>query len=163
MFCKFHSIFSFFYQLHINLYIRLSFYLIVDGQEKVMEKKLVDSLFESGKIKNVLELSEDFVKTLKSLWEDEDSEERSFGKEKFINLMSARFHDCCQSSVHKVLERTGLSEKFSKDFLNHVEEDSLHMNLWEWIQHFVRSSLDKEINKGINWLKQQQHCNIKSV
>jgi hypothetical protein len=106
----------------------------------------VRNLISSGKIKDILQLKEGFYEELKEGLEEEEEfeDEPSCPEELIIQLMSNRFQSCSEESMkmNEILEKVGFDSQFAEDFANHIEADPLDMSLWDWIHHFVVSTLD---------------------
>ncbi len=108
----------------------------------------------SGKIKDILQLKEGFYEELKEGLEEEEEfeDEPSSPKEIILQLMSNRFESCSEESMtmFEILENVGFDSQFAEDYANHIEADPLDMSRWDWIHHFVVSSLDHLLMKCLN-------------
>jgi hypothetical protein len=114
----------------------------------------VRNSISSGKIKDILQLKQEFYEELKQfLQEAELEDEPSSPKEIIIHLMSNRFQYCSGESMQmiEILEKVGFDSQFAEDFANHIEADPLDMSLWDWIDHFVVSTLDHLWMKCAEW------------
>jgi hypothetical protein len=115
----------------------------------------VRNSIRSGKIKDILQLKEGFYEELKACLEEEEEyeDEPSSPKEVILQLMSNRFQSCSEESMqmNEILEKVGFDSQFAEDFANHIKDDPLDMSLWDWICHFVVSTLDRLIIKCLDW------------
>jgi hypothetical protein len=85
--------------------------------------------------------------------EEENEHMPSSPEEIILQLMSNRFQSCAEESmqVNEILEKVGFDSKFAEEFSNHIEADPLDMSLWDWIDHFVVSTLDRLWMKCSEW------------
>ncbi len=104
------------------------------------------NLISSGKIKDILHLKQGFYEEVKECLEEEEEfeDEPSCPEEIILQLMSNRFQSCSEESMRmkEILDKVGFDSQFAEDFANHIEADPLDMTLWDWIHHFVISTLD---------------------
>ena len=108
--------------------------------------QIVKNSISSGKIKDILQLKQEFYEELNECLEEEEEfeDETSWPEEIILQLISNRFQSCSEESMkmNEILEKVGFDSQFAEDFANHIEADPLDMSLWDWIHHFVVSTLD---------------------
>jgi hypothetical protein len=120
-------------------------------------------IISSGKIIDILQLKHGFYAELQQcLQEEELEDEPSWPEEILLQLMSNRFESCSKESmqVNEILEKVGFVSQFAEDFANHIKADPLDMTLWDWIHHFVVSTLDHLAMKRIDWPTDRSYVTI---
>ncbi len=133
--------------LIIKLYkIAHNFTFNYSTDENATPYQIVRNSISSGKIKDILQLKQEFFDELKECFEEEEEyeDEPSSPEEIILQLMSNSFWSCSEESMqmNEILEKVGFDSQFAEDFANHIEADPLDMCLWDWIHHFVVSTLD---------------------
>ncbi len=123
--------------------------------ENATPYQIVRNSISTGKIKDILQLKQGFYEDLKECLEEEEdyADEPSSPKEVILQLMSNRFQSCSEESMQMkmILEKVGFDSQFAEDFSNHIQADPLDMSLWDWIHHFVVSTLDHLWMKCTEW------------
>jgi hypothetical protein len=124
----------------------MSIIIIYSTDENSTPYQIMRNAIDNGDIIDILQLSEKFYDELKECLEEEDEYEDEIicPKESIVQLMSNRFQSCSEESMtmKMILEKVGFDSQFAEDFANHIEADPLDMTLWDWIHHFVFSTLD---------------------
>ncbi len=117
--------------------------------------EIIKDLISSGKIIDILQLSLEFYEKLKKCLEEEEEfeDEPCSLKEILLQQMYYKFKFCSENHMtnRMVLETVGFDSQFAKDFSIHIEDDPLDMSLWDWIRHFVVSTLDRLLIKCLHW------------
>jgi len=132
------------------LKLNFNLYLLADTNHPL---QFLWNAMESGDIMKILQLSESFYEVLIQVWKDEDWEEIPSVNEIVLDLMKNNFQTCREDSMKtaEILNSVGFEKDFSKDFADHIEEDPLDMSLWDWIRHFVNSTLDHLLMKPLHF------------
>ena len=138
---------------------------------KKSDAQTISRLIESGEIANLLQLNRDFCQKLKQTWHNQDTNQMIFPAQIILDLMS---QECGAlptnlkstiwgpATLFKILISTGFCCLFAYEFSKHILSDWLDMSLWEWIEHFITSSLDRIISRGIQWSQEGINTLVKT-